>query len=287
MSNPRADYLAIVDRSGLKLPGGARVAVWIILNVEEWDINGPMARTVLPPPQGASLVPDVANYGWHEYGLRVGFWRMREMFERRGVPVTVALNASICLSYPGIAAAIVESGWEVMGHGYIQRALPLEADERAVVKQTIDTIREKTGKAPRGWLGPGLAESFETPDVLAEAGIEYVCDWANDDLPYRMKVRKGELYSVPYTLELNDIPIYVIQHHRSPAIYERVKDQFDTLYREGADVPRIMAIAVHPYISGVPHRIGYLERAIEYVQGHEGALFMTGSQILDWYKANP
>ena len=284
MSNPRTDYLPIVDREGLRLPGDARVVVWIILNIEEWEITGPMARTVLPPPQGASLIPDITNYGWQEYGLRVGFWRLRELFERLEVPVTVALNGNIFNSYPRVGQAIVQSGWEIIGHGFVQRALPLEADEVAVVRQTVETIKEHAGYAPRGWLGPGLAETFETPDVLAAEGIEYVCDWTNDALPYRMKVRSGELYSVPYTLELNDIPMYIIQHHRSPEIFERTRDQFDTLYREGASVPRIMAIAVHPYITGVPHRIGYLEQALDYIRGHDKAVFMTGSQILDWYK---
>src|ERR1700694_322547 len=140
MKNPRADYLPIIDRKPLRLPRGGRVAVWVIVNVEEWDINAPMARTVLPFPQGVTAIPDVANYGWYEYGLRVGFWRMRELFERRGGPGTVALTASLCLSYPAVVAAMVESGWEIMGHGFLQRALPLEPDERAVIRRTIDTI---------------------------------------------------------------------------------------------------------------------------------------------------
>jgi peptidoglycan/xylan/chitin deacetylase (PgdA/CDA1 family) len=173
-----------------------------------------------------------------------------------------------------------------MGHGFVQRSLALEEDERAVVRRSLEAIRQKTGKAPRGWLGPGLGETFETPDLLAEEGIEYVCDWVNDDLPYKMKVRKGDLYSVPYTLELNDIPMYIVQHHRSPEIFERTRDQFDALSKEATSAPRIMAIAVHPYISGVPHRIGYLEKAIEYLKGQAKARFMTGSEILDWYRAS-
>jgi hypothetical protein len=132
-------------------------------------------------------------------------------------------------------------------------------------------------------MGPGLAETFNTPDYLAEEGIEYVCDWVNDDQPYPLKVKKGRLYSLPYTLELNDIPIHMVQHHRSPELFERTRDHFDTLYREGAENARIMAIAVHPYITGVPHRIGYFDKIFEFLKGHEKVHFMTGSQILDWY----
>ena len=161
--------------------------------------------------------------------------------------------------------AMTEAEWEIMGHGYVQRPLPLEKDEREVIRKTISTIRDATGAAPRGWMGPGLAETLETPDILAEEGIEYVCDWVNDDHPYAMKVSTGRLVSVPYTVELNDIPIYVVQHHRSPELFERGKDHFDTLCREGSDSARVMAIAMHPYVTGVPHRIGYLDRLLEYI----------------------
>ena len=172
-----------------------------------------------------------------------------------------------------------------MAHGFVQRALNLEEDERDVIRRSIELIKQTTGIAPRGWMGPGMAETFETPDILAEEGIEYLCDWVNDDQPYPMKVRKGSLISVPYTVELNDIAIYLIQHHSSPEIFERSRDQFDALYLEGAESARIMAVSAHPYISGVPHRIRYYDQVFEYIKGHEGVVFMTGSEILDWYKA--
>jgi len=285
MSNTRADYVPIIDRKPLKLPGNARVAVWIIINVEDWDINSPMARAILPQPQGVNLVPDVTNFGWFEYGHRVGFWRMKEVLDRHQIKATVSLNASVCKSYPRIVEESLKSDWEIMGHGFVQRVLNLEENEREVIRRAIQLIKEKTGKPPRGWLGPGLAETFDTPDILAEEGIEYVCDWCNDDQPYPIKVKKGTLFSVPYTLELNDLPMYVVQHHRSEELYERSRDHFDTLFREGGESARIMAIAAHPFVTGVPHRIGYFEKIIDYIEGHDGALFMTGSEILDWYKS--
>lgn len=283
MPNPRADYSPIFTRPPLRLPGGARIAVWPIINVEEWDINAPMARTVLPPPQGVTVIPDIANYGWFDYGLRVGFWRFKQVLDRHGIRATVSLNAAICHAYPQLVDASLASKWELLGHGFIQRALTTEPDEREVIRRTISTIKSYSGMAPRGWMGPGLAETHHTPDILAEEGIEYVCDWCNDDQPYRMKVKSGSLVSVPYTVELNDIPIYLIQHHRSPELFERGRDHFDTLYREGAESARIMAISTHPYITGVPHRIKYYDMLFSYIKQFEGVIFMTGSEILDWY----
>ncbi len=284
MSNPRAEYSPIFQRRPLKLPGNARVAVFPVVNVEEWAIEAPMARTVLPAPQGVSVIPDIANFGWFDYGLRVGFWRLKEVLDRHGIRATLSLNASVCRSYPTIVEESLKSGWEIIGHGFIQRALNLEEDEREVIRRSIRVIKEATGRAPRGWMGPGLAETFHTPDILAEEGIEYVCDWCNDDQPYPMVVKKGSLVAIPYTVELNDIPIYLVQHHPSPEIFLRARDQFDTLYREGGQSARIMALSTHPYITGAPHRIRYYDQVFEYIKGHKGVIFMTGSEILDWYR---
>ena len=283
MSNPRADFSPIFQREPLRLPGGARVAVWVIINMEEWDINEAMARTVLPTPQGREVIPDIPNFAWFDYGLRVGFWRLKRVLDRRGIKATVSLNASVCLTYPQVVEESLKSGWELMGHGFMQRVLNAEPDEGEVIRRSINTIREFSGKAPRGWMGPGLAETFDTPDTLAAEGIEYVCDWCNDDQPYEMKVEKGRLVSVPYTLELNDIPIYLAQNHKSPEIFERARDQFDTLYKEGADSARVMCVSTHPYITGVPHRIKYYDMIWEYIRQFHGVVFMTGSEILDWY----
>ena len=283
MPNPRADYSNIFERPRLSLPGNARIAVWVIINVEEWDINEPMARTILPVPQGRSVVPDIPNYAWYDYGMRVGFWRLKRVLDRHAIRATVSLNASVCLTYPHLVEESLKSGWEMMGHGFVQRVINAEPDQREVIRRSMSTIQEFAGSAPRGWMGPGLAETLDTPDILAEEGIQYVCDWCNDDQPYPMKVKSGRLVSIPYTLELNDIPIYAVQHHRSPEIFERARDQFDTLYREGAESVRVMAISTHPYITGVPHRIKYFDMIFDYIRQFEGAVFMTGSEILDWY----
>lgn len=281
----RVPYSAIVDRPPLPLPGGARLIVWTIVNVEEWNIEQPMPRTVLPPPMQQSLLPDVPNWAWHEYGMRVGFWRLRDLLRTAGVVPTLAINGSVCRSYPRVAEAAREAGWEFMGHGFRQGPMHRLPDQRAAIRQTIDTIEEFTGKAPRGWESPGLTETEETADLLAEEGIEYVADWVLDDQPCKLATRAGPIITLPYTLETNDVAMIAVQHHSSEELLRRIVDQFDRLYAESAAITRIMSLSLHPYLSGVPHRIRYIEAAFEHMSHHEGVLFWTGDRIFDWYRA--
>ena len=281
----RLPYSAIVDRPKLTLPGGARLVVWPIVNVEEWPIDKPMARQVLPAPTGVSLVPDIPNWSWHEYGMRVGFWRMKALFDRLGITPTLSINAAVCETNPRVAGAARDAGWEFMGHAYLQGPIHQIADQRAMIRQSLDTLERFTGRRSRGWLGPGLTETSETPDLLAEAGVEYVGDFVLDDQPCEMKTAHGPLVTLPYTVELNDIPMMIVQHHSAVEFRTRCLDQFDRLHAEGGESARVMAIAVHPYISGVPFRIRYFEEVFERLKERDGVLFWTGAQILDWYKA--
>jgi allantoinase len=281
----RLPYSAIVDRPPLKLPGGARLAVWTIVNVEEWSLDGPMPRTVLPPPMGSPLLPDLPNWAWHEYGMRVGFWRLHECLQRMGVTPTLAVNGSVCETYPRVAGAALEAGWEFMGHGYIQGPMHRLDDQRAAIRRTIDAIRGFTGKAPRGWESPGLTETFETTDLLAEEGIEYVANWVLDDQPCTIATANGSLVAIPYTVETNDILVFAVQNHPSDAMLTRSVEHFDRLYQESETITRVMAISLHPYLSGVPHRIGYVEKLYEYILSKPGVVMWTGEQILDWYVA--
>jgi allantoinase len=279
----RIPYSAIVDRSPLKLPEGGRLVVWTIVNVEEWSIERPMPRTVLPPPQGVPLLPDLPNWAWHEYGMRVGFWRFMEVLEKFRITPTLAINGSVCRTYPRVAKAALEAGWELMGHGFVQRPMHHLEDQRAAIRDTIAAIRELAGKPPRGWESPGLTETYSTIDALAEAGIEYVADWVLDDQPCVIDTASGPIVSVPYTVEMNDIAMMVLQHHPSEEWLNRGMRQFDRLYQESETITRVMAVSIHPYITGVPHRIGYLERLYEYMQSRPGVLMWTGERILDWY----
>jgi allantoinase len=279
----RAPYSAIVDRPRLSLPGGERIIVWTIVNLEVWDIARAMARQVLPPPTNVTHLPDVPNWSWHEYGMRVGFWRFHALYERLGIRPTLSINARVCVDYPRVAQACRDSGWEFMGHSWEQGPIHNEKDQPAMIKRCIDTIREFTGKAPVGWLGPGLTQTLDTPEYLAAAGIKYIGDWVYDDEPTEIKTGNGPLITLPYTMETNDIPVMMVQHHEAGYWKQKCIDQFDRLYQEGADRPKIMAIAIHPYISGQPFRIKYLEQVYDYISQFKGVLHWNGEQILDWY----
>jgi allantoinase len=281
----RVPYSAIVDRAPLKLPGDARMVVWTIVNVEDWAIERPMPRTVLTPPMGQPLLPDLPNWAWHEYGMRVGFWRLFDCMQKSGVTPTLALNGIVCRNYPRIAQAAKDAGWEFMGHGWTQQPMHKVDDQRTAIRDTIDAIRAFTGEPPRGWESPGLTETFDTIDHLAEAGIEYVADWVLDDQPVYIATAHGPIVSVPYTVEINDIVMMLVQHHAAEKLLHRGREQFDRLYEESLVSPRVMAISVHPYISGVPHRIRYLEELYRYVLSKPGVVHWTGGRIVDWYRS--
>ncbi len=280
----RTPYLPIHKRPRLRLPNNARVAVWTIVNVENWSPAGAMPRTVLPPPMGVPLLPDVPNWAWHEYGMRVGFWRFLETLNARKIKASFAVNGTACDLYPEACQAAHEAGWDFMGHGWVQKPMHKVEDQKSAIADTIRAIKDFTGKPPRGWESPGLTETDETLDLLAEAGIEYVADWVMDEQPLPLKTAHGEIVSVPYTVEINDVVMSAVQQQPSDEIFRRGRDQFDRLYLDGRTAPRVMAISIHPYLTGVPHRIKYLEMLYDYILGHEGVVMWTGAEILDWYR---
>jgi peptidoglycan/xylan/chitin deacetylase (PgdA/CDA1 family) len=281
----RAPYSAIVDRPPPRLPGGAKVAVWTIVNLEVWDISRPMARQVLPPPMGKTLLPDVPNWGWHEYGMRVGVWRFFKLFERLGIRPTLALNARVCDDYERVAAAARDANWEFMGHSWEQMPIQQIEDQRGMIHRCMDRLESFTGTRPVGWLGPGLTQTEDTPELLKEAGVRYIGDWLYDDEPTEIETRHGKLVTLPYTAELNDIPAQILQQHESPYWRQRCKDTLDRYLEEGEERAKIMAIAIHPYISGVPHRIRYLEEVYADIASRPGVVHMNGAELLAWHEA--
>ena len=280
----RISYEPIVGRKPLTLPGGARVAVWVIVNVEEWDPQAPMPRTVLTPPAGGSPSPDIPNWAWHEYGNRVGFWRFVEAFDALSIPAALCINGVAVTGYPQIAEAARDRGWEFIGHGFTQRNMQKVDDERLDIRRTTEAIEAFTGKRPRGWLGPGLTETWETPDILVEEGYEYVADWVLDDEPVALRTRAGPIVNIPYTQECNDVAMMLIQHHPAREYRDRALDQFEQIYRDSERSARVMALSVHPYIMGVPHRFRYLRELLQTISGYTDVAFMTGEAILDWYR---
>ena len=264
-------YQAIVDRPKIIWPNNARIAVWVIPNIEHFHLD------LFP------AAPDVRNYSRRDYGNRVGIWRMMEVMGKHQVRGTVALNAEVGRHYPRIMQAATDLGWEFMGHGLTNSTTLTGLSREAETKVIAETraVIEAHGQRMRGWLGPGLTETWNTLDLLADAGADYVADWVNDDLPYRMK---NGLHSIPYSIELNDMPLF-----NSPSISIedfciRICDAFDVLYEEGSKNARVLGIALHPFLIGAAHRIRYLDRALSYIAGHGDVWFATGGEIIDAYR---
>jgi peptidoglycan/xylan/chitin deacetylase (PgdA/CDA1 family) len=283
MEHGRFEYSAIAKRPKLSLPNGARVAVWVVPNVEHFEYGKPaMSMT----PMTAGLKPDVLNYGWRDYGARVGIWRVMEILERNGIVATAALNSDVCLHYPDIIKEGNRLGWEWMAHGpsnsMLFTGMP-EDVETPIVSGVLDTIARHAGKRPRGWLGPALTETDNTLDILAAAGLDYVADWCNDEQPYRITTKSKALIAMPYTLEIGDIPVFLQHGGSGEDFYRMIVDQFDTMYEEGSNQYRVMAIALHPYIVGHPFRAKHLERALAYIKARDAVWLTTGSAIADWY----
>ncbi len=284
----RFDFSAISQRKRWRLPEGKRLAVYTVVNVEEWDIEKPIAREYVTSPAGVATVPNIPNWAWHEYGMRVGFWRLLEAFDQRNIKASTAINARVCEGAgEPVAAAMRDAGWGFMGHGYHQQALHMVQDQQDNIQKSFDVLRAYTGTAPKGWLGPGLHQTLDTLDYLAEIGFKFVTDLPMDEQPVTMQTTTDPVVALPYTLELSDLPMMVVHQHESRVWQERVVDQFDRLYREGAEQPRVMSMSIHPYIMGVPHRIKYFEAAYDYMLQHDQVWFTTAEEIYDWYIANP
>ncbi|UCG73878.1 MAG: polysaccharide deacetylase family protein [Chromatiales bacterium] len=280
----RFEFSAMPQRDRLKLPDNARMAVYLIANIEEWDIGKPIAREYVTSPAGVQTVPNVPNWAWHEYGMRVGIWRMMDSLAKRGLKAGVAINARVCEGAgEPVARAMLDAGWGFMGHGYAQAAIHTLDDQQAAIQKSYDVLKSYTGKAPKGWLGPGLHETLDTLDYLAETGFKYVCDWPMDEHPVQMKTSAGPVMAMPYSMELSDLPLMVVQQHESVHWLQRALDQFDRLYEEGAEQPRIMAMSIHPYIMGVPHRIKYFEAAYDHMLKRKNVWFTTPDEIYDWF----
>lgn len=284
MDNQLFAYSPLPERAPLRWPGGARVAFYLGLNIEHYRIDKPSTSIFAGT---ASLVPDALNYGWRDYGVRVGLWRMLEAMDRHGVRASALVNSAVCGHYPQIIRAGVERDWAWIAHGRdnstVQAGMTRE-EERAYLVEVVETIAAATGQRPQGWMGPALTESFDTPSLLAELGLGYTLDWTNDDQPYALSV--PGMLSVPYSIELNDVTMFAVKSYTGPEFQQAICDQLDQLHAEAAasDSGRVMALAVHPFSTGQAFRHKYFEQALAYVAGHEGVWLATSDEIAEAYR---
>ncbi len=284
MENPLYDYSPIVGRPKVIWPNGARVAFYVGVNIEHFEIDKPSTSIW----SGTShLVPDPLNYGWRDYGARVGIWRVIDTLDKYGLRASALLNSDVCRYYPQIIEAGKARDWAWLAHGKtnsILRANMTPAEERRFLESVVRTITGATGRPPKGWMGPGLTETFETPRILKDLGVFYVLDWCADDQPFALNV--PGMISVPYAIELNDIAFFVAKGLSGDDFYRAVIDQLDQRYEDSAESGRVMALALHPLVIGQPFRHKYLGKALEYVASHKGVWLTTSDEIAAHYVAS-
>lgn len=280
----RIPYSALPERAPLRWPNGARVAVWVAPNIEHYEYLPEQVRVRNPWPRVPH--PDILGYGLRDYGNRVGVWRLMDLFDRLRIPVTVSLSLAVLDMYPDIAQAMIERQWEFMSHGLYNTRYHwnlTEDEERAAIEQCQAIHLRHTGQRLKGWFSPAASNTRNTPDLVAESGIEYLCDLYHDEQPAEIRVRSGRLISLPYSMEIND-SIAWRRGQEAQAFAQKICDEFDVLYAEGAVHGRVMNIAVHPFITGQPHRIDALARALDYIAQHPHVWWASGSQITAHYR---
>ena len=290
MDHERYDWSMLPDRKPVAWPQKARVALWVVPALEWFPLN--MAGVPFKPPGAMQTAyPDLRHYTLRDYGNRVGIFRIMKALEKHGIRPTVAVNAAVAVRYPSLIKECTQRGWEIMANGldmdHLHHGGLAVDEEKKLIDTTLDILRRASGQAVRGWLSPAKSESAATLDLLGSAGMDYVCDWVNDDMPYAMRTASGPIHAMPHPIDIDDYTILVQNHHTEDDFRDQLCDQFDLLYKESATAGgRIMAISLHPWVIGQPYRIRALEEALAHIMRHPGVWAATGSEILDAWKAS-
>ncbi len=289
MDHDRYDWSILPHRKPITWPNGARIALLVTPALEWFPLN--MSNKPFAPP-GAMVTayPDLRHYTLRDYGNRVGIYRLIQAFEHRRLRITAAVNAAVVSRYPALMTELVRCDWEIICHGldmdHLHHGGLASGAEAELIDQSLNIVATAAGHAPRGWLSPAKSESWTTPDLLRARGVEYICDWDNDDMPYRMKTASGSIFCMPYSSDIDDFAILIRNHHSEREFIDQIADQFDALYSEASrQGGRIMSISLRPWISGQPFRIGALETALDYILKHDGVWSATAAEILDAWKA--
>ena len=270
----RYDYSAITRRANYDWPGGKRLAVYLGINIEHFAFGTGLGHsvTVEGPP------PDPRTFAWRDYGNRVGAWRLFDLLDELALPACHLINTTVLDYAPEIPAAINARKDEYIGHGRTnaeRQGQMWEEDEARLIAECTEIVTRLSGKKPEGWLGPYLAQSGVTLDLLKEAGYRYVMDWALDDQPVWMRTRSGPILSVPYPIECNDSPAQIFRRHTGRQFAEMVIDQFDEMLDQSRKYPLVFSIALHPFIIGQPFRLRAFRRAVEHIMEHRDDLWIT------------
>ena len=282
--NPRVPHELSSNRKKLSPPDGKSLIVHTVMNIEYWPVDKNMPRGILPPPHGKSPdPPDLPNYSWVEYGMRVGLPRLFKLFAENNIPVSAFINAQVADIYPKAFDEVCKLNWELVGHGWFQESLRVAKDEEHVIKKSLDLLRKLSGQPVRSWFGPAGGETEKTPELLKENGIEFLHDWLIDELPCWMRTKLGPIVAMPYTFELNDVPIWTVQNNSCDEMKKRVDATLNIFDEEKLHNTKIITLALHPHIVGVPQNFYYLKKIIEDLRKRDDVIFMTSSQIGDWF----
>ncbi|MBT4042789.1 MAG: polysaccharide deacetylase family protein [Rhodospirillaceae bacterium] len=288
MDHDRYPWSQLHERPNVTWPNGARVALWVVTQLQWFPMD--MKPAVPVPGAMARPYPDFWNYTLRDYGNRVGVYRIFKVLDKLGLKSSVAINSALAERHPFLIEQVNQRGWEVVANGldmgHIIHGEMDREEEAAMIKGVLDSLRKLSGQPVRGWLSPIRSESFNTPDIAAANGIEYLCDWLNDDMPYAFETKSGTIHNLPHTMELDDQQVLVTLRHTEQEYVDQLKDQFDCLYAESAERGgRVMAINLNPWVTGQAYRIKALEEALSYISGHDGVWTATGAEILDAFKA--
>lgn len=291
------NFVPIAHRKPLRWPSGARLALIVTLNLEYWDLTKDTTEPyyaggppILPDPMPGN-VADFPNYSWREYGQRVGIWRLYDTFDAVGVPASCTLNAKMGLERRAVVDAANERGWELVAHNYEQGDLlpnyAFEPErERALIRETLKVYEDVVGRKARGWLSSSLRGTENTPQILAEEGLVFLCDYMNDDQPYLIQTDAGPIVSTPYSIEMNDFTLFHRRGMSTDDARDAIKEQFDVLYAEGEASGCLMNLGLHPHVVGHPYRVRAIREFLEYAKGHDGVWWATRQEIAEWYLEN-
>ncbi len=289
MDHDRYDWSMLRDRPPVRWPNEAAVALWINVALEFFPLDQKGQPFKLPGGM-VTPYPDLRHYTLRDYGNRVGVWRMLRLFDQLGLRASWGVNSRVAERYPPLIRAIVERGDEIVGQG-VDMDKPHyggqpEAEERALVQESLAVLRQASGQPVRGWISPGKSESLNTPDLIAEEGVAWFGDWINDDMPYLFRTRTKPLVAMPHASDLDDRQILVDFRHSERDLVDQVTDQFTFLKREAqTQGGRIMALTLHPWVIGQPHRIGALEEALEHIAAQPRVWNATGAELAEsWLK---
>jgi peptidoglycan/xylan/chitin deacetylase (PgdA/CDA1 family) len=285
MDHDRYEWSMLHKRKSVSWPGGARVALWVTTALQ-WFPLDQQGKPFKPLGSLQNAYPDLRHYTLRDYGNRVGIYRIMKALDKHGIKASAPVNAAVAARYPSLIKECVARGWEIVGHGLDMDHLHYEgmAEEKDLISRSLQTLR-KFGKV-RGWLSPAKSESKATLDLIAAEGIEYVCDWVNDDMPYPLKTQSGSLHAMPNNDDIADATVLIGMHHDEDELRDQLIDHFEVLYAESAvQGGRIMPIPLHSWVIGQPYRIGTLETVLAHIMGHKGIWAATGAEILDAWKA--